>query len=160
MRERAAAVRHEGRGDEELRQAGCAVTLSIAPTLLGRWDRVRLDQVVTNLLANAMKYGAGKPISVTVEEGPRPGRARLIVADQGIGIAKDQQEQIFERFERAAGRSYGGLGLGLYIVRRILQAMGGSIHVDSQLGQGSTFVVELPRDAQAPSEISGRPPVS
>ena len=147
------------RNAEELRQAGCELTLSVPPSCPGCWDRVRLDQVVTNLLANAMKYGAGKPISISVGEGPHGGQARLVVADQGIGIAKDQQEQIFERFERAAGRSYGGLGLGLYIVRKILHAMGGAIHVDSQLGQGSTFVVELPRES-APSEISLRPPVA
>ncbi|WP_257454658.1 ATP-binding protein [Archangium lipolyticum] len=110
----------------------------------GRWDRLRLEQVVTNLLSNAIRYGAGHPIAARLEvEGDL---ARLVVRDQGIGIAPEAQERIFGKFERAVSdRHSGGLGLGLYITRSIVEVMGGSIRVESRLGEGSTFIVELPR---------------
>ncbi|WNG55585.1 PAS domain-containing protein [Archangium gephyra] len=109
----------------------------------GRWDRLRLEQVVTNLLSNAIRYGAGRPIHVRAEaEGHL---ARLVVRDEGIGISPEAQERIFGKFERAVSeRHYGGLGLGLYITRSIVEAMGGTIRVDSRPGLGSTFTVELP----------------
>ncbi|WP_233262203.1 ATP-binding protein [Vitiosangium sp. GDMCC 1.1324] len=112
--------------------------------VVGRWDRFRLEQVVTNLLDNAIKYGAAAPIVVTValEEGS----AVLTLRDQGIGIAPERLPFIFGRFERAvSSRNYGGLGLGLYIVRQIVEMHGGTIHVDSSPGEGSTFTVRLPR---------------
>jgi signal transduction histidine kinase len=112
--------------------------------LLVRCDRYRMEQVVTNLLTNAMKYGEGKPVMVEV----RPsgvGAAVLSVSDRGIGIAPEDQERIFGRFERAvSASSVGGLGLGLYIVKKIVEAHGGRITVQSALGQGSTFSVTLP----------------
>jgi PAS domain S-box-containing protein len=124
-------------------RAGCALTLQAGEPVCGVWDQARLEQVVTNLLSNAMKYGAGKPVEVRVERAN--GLARLTVRDHGIGIPPERQERIFERFERAASAShYGGLGLGLYIVRRILAVQGGTVHVESEPGQGATFVVELP----------------
>jgi signal transduction histidine kinase len=99
---------------------------------------------VTNLLSNAMKFGAGKPIEITVEEAPA-GTGRLVVTDHGIGIPSDRLQSIFERFERAcSARAYGGLGLGLYIVRNIVEALGGTVRADSVLGSGATFTVELP----------------
>jgi signal transduction histidine kinase len=111
---------------------------------LGRWDPARLDQVVTNLLTNAMKFGPGKPIQITVHA--TAGGATMIVRDQGIGIAADAQARIFERFERGvSAQHYGGLGLGLYIARQIVEAHHGHIAVESALGQGATFVVTLPR---------------
>jgi signal transduction histidine kinase len=137
---------------DELLKAGCTVRLAAAPSLTGWWDSSRLEQVVTNLLSNALKYGAGKPIDVTVEE--LNGVARLIVHDDGIGITEEDKERIFARFERAVSvRHYGGLGLGLYITRQIIAAHGGTIRVSSQLAAGATFTVELPRaaPAQAPS---------
>ena len=105
---------------------------------------MRLEQVVTNLVANAVKYGRGNPIHLTVEaEGPR---ARLRVSDAGIGIAPEYLGRVFNRFERAVSeRNYGGFGLGLWIARQIIEAMGGHIEVESVLGEGSTFSVELPR---------------
>jgi signal transduction histidine kinase len=107
------------------------------------FDPARMDQVVSNLLSNALKYGGGRPVQVTVR--PADGRARLEVADRGIGIAADDQARIFGRFERAvSGRAYGGLGLGLWIVRRIVEAHGGTISLTSTPGEGSSFVVELP----------------
>ncbi|MFL5355611.1 ATP-binding protein [Archangium sp.] len=110
----------------------------------GRWDRLRLEQVVTNLVSNAIRYGAGRPIHARVElDG---GLARLVVRDEGIGIAPEAQERIFGKFERAVSdRHAAGLGLGLYITRSIVEALGGSIRVESRPGEGSTFTVELPR---------------
>src|SRR5690606_28194983 len=103
-----------------------------------------LDQVLTNLLGNALKFGAGKPVRVSVEE--RGARARVTVADQGIGIALEDQPRVFERFERAvSNRSFGGFGLGLWIVREFVQAHGGEVWVESAPGAGARFVVELPR---------------
>ncbi len=123
--------------------AKCELRLSAQPHVDGFWDRSRIEQVATNLLANAMKYGAGKPIEITVaSEG---NVARFAVRDHGIGIAEEDQEKIFERFERVApARSYGGLGLGLYISREIVSAHGGTIRVESELGEGACFIVELP----------------
>ncbi|MFL5313389.1 MAG: ATP-binding protein [Myxococcales bacterium] len=109
----------------------------------GNWDRTRLEQVATNLLANAIKYGEGKPIDVVVE--PRDGGAILAVRDRGIGIAPQDAERIFGRFERAiSATSYGGLGLGLYIARQIVVAHGGRISVESAPGEGATFTVSVP----------------
>jgi PAS domain S-box-containing protein len=135
------------RSSEQLRRAGCELALDAEAPLVGRWDRLRLEQVVTNLLHNAMKYGAGKPIALTVSaEGDQ---ARLVVRDQGIGIAPKDQRRIFLRFERAVSeRHYGGFGLGLWISRQIVEAMGGTIGVQSALGRGATFTVRLPRGAR------------
>lgn len=106
-------------------------------------DQRRMEQVLTNLVSNAMKYGSGKPVDVFVRE--ENGEAVIEVRDQGIGIAEDQQERIFERFERAVPASHiSGLGLGLYISREIVLAHGGRLRVQSELGKGSTFRVELP----------------
>jgi PAS domain S-box-containing protein len=127
-------------------RAGCRVEVGDGPPVVGRWDRLRLEQVVTNLLTNAMKYGAGRPIHVTV--GWAHGMARLAVRDEGIGIAPEHRGRIFGKFERAVSeRHYGGLGLGLHITQQIVGALGGSILVESEVGRGSTFTVELPPDA-------------
>jgi PAS domain S-box-containing protein len=139
-----AAVREAlGAVEDEAAQAGSEITVTGEP-VRGFWDRLRVSQVVTNLLANAVKYGGGK--GVEVEYGPRGGDAAfLVVRDHGIGIDPSDQPQIFERFERAvSSRNYGGLGLGLYIVKRIVEAHGGTITVDSKAGEGATFRLELP----------------
>jgi signal transduction histidine kinase/CHASE1-domain containing sensor protein len=134
------------RFDEEARRAGCDLRLDAPVPVTGHWDRLRLDQVVTNLLANAVKYGPNKPVDVKVEK--RLDSARLTIRDYGIGIPDTDQRRIFERFERAVSdRNYGGFGLGLWIVRRIVEAMGGTIHVESTPGEGATFTVELRRVA-------------
>ncbi len=140
-------------------RAGCDVTLTAPPSLRGRWDRTRLEQVATNLLSNALKFGAGKPVEVKLEQDGALGR--LTVSDHGVGIAPEDVERIFQRYEQAPGsRRYGGLGLGLYIVRQIVDAHGGSIRVESQPGAGSTFTVELPREARVAPEqpVAGPPP--
>jgi signal transduction histidine kinase len=126
----------------------CVLTLRTSGPVIGRWDRLRLDQMITNLLSNALKYGLGNPVEVVLESDA--GRARLSVRDHGIGIAHPDQAKIFEPFQRAVDRrSFTGLGLGLWIVRRIVEAMGGTIRVESELGAGSTFTVELPRRQRA-----------
>jgi PAS domain S-box-containing protein len=132
------------RVEEEAARAGCQLVLSALPSTPGRWDRVRLAQVVRHLLANAMKFGPGKPVEVELEA--QPDAAVLQVTDHGIGIAPERVEGLFQRFERAVpARHYGGLGLGLYRVRRIVEAHGGEVTVKSVPGQGSTFRVHLPR---------------
>jgi PAS domain S-box-containing protein len=129
---------------EELAQAHCPLSLELPHRpVLGHWDHLRLEQVVANLLSNAIKFGAGKSIAIRVDE--EAGRARLEVEDHGIGIAPSQLSHIFGQFERAVPvREYGGLGLGLYIARSIVEGFGGTIRVVSTVGQGSTFTVELP----------------
>ena len=132
-----------GRFEPQAAKAGCALTVHAPGPLVGRWDRLRLEQVVTNLLSNALKYGAGKPIELTVSA--ERGHAVLSVRDEGIGIEPASLSRIFERFERAVSeRHYGGLGLGLYITRTIVQALGGTIEARSTPGQGATFLVVLP----------------
>jgi signal transduction histidine kinase len=128
-----------------LAKAGCPVLLSIASAgpILGRWDPQRLDQVIVNLISNAAKFGKERPVEINVTtSGPL---ARLSVTDHGIGIDPGQHDHIFTRFGRAVSAlHYGGLGLGLYICRRIMDAHSGSITVRSEPGRGATFVVELP----------------
>ncbi|HKD12070.1 MAG TPA: HAMP domain-containing sensor histidine kinase, partial [Thermoanaerobaculia bacterium] len=131
---------------DEFRDAAARVGSELrvdAPSVQGLWDRSRLDQVATNLLSNAVKFGEGKPIEVRVQA--CPGGAVLVVRDHGIGMSREDQSRIFQRFERAVSRrSYGGMGLGLWITRQIVQAHGGRIAVESDLGNGSTFRVDLP----------------
>jgi len=123
-----------------------AVTIDIdAPAqLFGSWDRSRLDQVVTNLVTNAIKYGQGKPVTISV--GVEADRSAVLrVADRGIGVPAEAQTRIFQRFERATpSTDYGGIGLGLWIAREIVEASGGRIDLSSEPGMGSTFTVVLP----------------
>jgi signal transduction histidine kinase len=128
----------------ELQRSGCPVAVTMPEHVTGRWDRLRVEQVLTNLLTNAMKFGAGHPIEVSVQE--TAAQAIIAVRDHGMGISKADQARIFERFERAVStRHFGGLGLGLYISAQIVRAHHGSLRVDSEPGQGATFTVTLPR---------------
>jgi len=132
------------RYQEAFRNAGCSASVSVEDELVGQWDRLRLDQVVSNLVTNAIKYGAGQPIEVRVAKRD-DGTALLSVRDRGIGIAPEQQARIFQRFERAQrGRETGSYGLGLWIVKNIVEAFGGQVRVASVVGEGSTFSLELP----------------
>lgn len=125
--------------------AGCALELDVSAAPV-RGDRGRLEEVVSNLLSNAIKFGAGQPVAVRAWEAG--GRAHLEVRDHGIGIPAQDQRRIFERFERAASvLHYGGLGLGLYIAQKLVEAHGGALRVDSAPGQGATFALELPAAA-------------
>ncbi|RKG48338.1 PAS domain-containing sensor histidine kinase [Corallococcus sp. AB011P] len=137
-------------------QVGCTVTMEATTPIRGHWDRARMDQVITNLLTNALKYGAGKPIHVRVRMDS--GLAVLSVKDEGIGIPLEDQPRVFERFVRAVSeRNYGGLGLGLFITQQIIEAHGGIVQVRSILGAGSTFTVMLPPGPDV-SPASGVPP--
>jgi len=122
--------------------AGCPLRLA-ADSIRGDWDRLRLEQVLTNLITNAIKYGSGKPVDVVVNGAGA--LARLSIRDHGIGIGPADLERIFGRFERAvSGRHYGGLGLGLYISKQIVEAHGGVISAESKPGEGAAFHVTLP----------------
>jgi signal transduction histidine kinase len=128
----------------EAQQAGCELRFTAAGPVAGRWDRIRCEQIVMNLVSNAVKYGAGKPIDIDLDGDEA--RARVMVRDRGIGVAVADRERIFERFERAVSdRSFGGLGLGLWISRQLAAAMGGTITVGDGEAGGSVFTVELPR---------------
>lgn len=142
----------------EMELAGCTFSSDIDNTIRVRWDSFRMDQVVENLISNAIKYAKGKAIELTIrQEGEN---VRIAVRDYGIGISAEDQKRIFKRFERAVSSShFGGLGLGLYIVSQILEAHHGTISVESQPGEGSTFTVVLPAiladaDKQAGSAAS------
>jgi len=111
--------------------------------VVGEWDEFRLEQVVVNLLTNALRYGEGKPIRVVLDQ--LPGAAAIRVTDQGVGIAPDDRARVFEQFVRVGERARTpGLGLGLYITKQLVEAHGGTISVESTLGEGSTFTVALP----------------
>jgi hypothetical protein len=114
--------------------------------VVGQFDPLRMSQLMTNLISNAVKYGNGKPIEVYLRS--LKNMAEFQVKDQGLGIPEDKQRAIFERFERAdLTHEISGLGLGLYITKQLIEAHGGRIEVASQVGQGSTFTVRLPFDA-------------
>lgn len=133
---------------DQLAWRRCKVDFTSPGPVVGRWDKALLDQIFSNLLSNALKYGHGKPISIVLSA--TPGRARLRVRDQGIGIAADDHARIFEKFERAAAVEKGSsLGLGLWLVREMVRALGGTIRLQSTIGAGSTFEVELPRSPTA-----------
>jgi PAS domain S-box-containing protein len=138
--------------------AGCELDLRLDGPVLTMADRLRLEQLLNNLLSNAIKYGARKPVEVELASDEE--RLRLRVIDHGIGISLEDQARIFERFERAVPvENYGGLGLGLWISRQIVEAMGGAIRLDSVPEQGARFSVELPRRSPASSAgHSRRPP--
>lgn len=128
---------------DEAEEAQCPLALDAPAPVPCTVDVQRIEQVISNLLSNALKYGRGGAVSVAVRE--EAGRALLEVADRGIGIAPEHQARVFERFERgAATRHYPGLGLGLWIVRKLVDAHGGTVRLESAPGQGATFTVELP----------------
>ena len=129
---------------EDAARSGSAIIFERQGPVWGNFDVSRVDQVITNLVANAIRYGRGKPISLGVA-GQRE-TARFWVEDHGIGIPPEHQARIFQQYERAApSTSYGGLGLGLWISRQLVEAMGGTIAVRSEVDVGSTFTVEIPR---------------
>lgn len=132
------AGRLRGRAD----QAGSTMEVEV-PSIRGNWDPLRIEQAVTNLVSNALKYGRGRPVSISARlDGPQ---VHLEVRDQGIGVATEDVRRIFDKFERAVPAHYGGLGLGLFITRQIVEAHRGEIAVDSVPGVGSTFRVMLPQ---------------
>jgi len=126
-----------------LGDSGHKLSLELEREVTGTWDRLRIDQVITNLISNAVKFGNEKQIAVK----SRLDGEQVVVAvhDEGVGISPENIGRIFERFERGEARRYQeGLGLGLWITREIVQAHGGSVLAESELGKGSTFTVRLP----------------
>src|ERR1051325_2735561 len=120
--------------------AGCRISLAVQEYVVGIFDRTAVEQIVENILSNAIRYGAGQPVHVTLAGEAE--LARLSIADHGIGISQADQARIFERFQRAAGNNTdGGFGVGLWITRQLVLAMGGEISVRSEIGSGSTFTV-------------------
>jgi len=132
------------------------IEVDLPPSLVGRWDRLRLEQVITNLLSNALKFGAGMPVHVKVaREGER---VLLVVRDQGIGMDEAMLARVFGRFERGpSSRNYGGLGLGLYITKQIVVALDGTISVQSAPGRGAVFTVDLPLAAPEGASLTPAP---
>ncbi|MBZ4418382.1 PAS domain-containing sensor histidine kinase [Myxococcus sp. RHSTA-1-4] len=128
---------------DEARQAGVVLSARVDGPVPGRFDLLRMEQVVSNLLSNALRYGAGSPVRVSLTR--HGGLTRLRVADSGPGVPEKEREHIFERFSQGHNAPHkGGLGLGLYIVRQIVEAHGGHIRVEEAPGGGAAFVVELP----------------
>ena len=142
---------------ERAQEAGCLVTFDKAlSSALGKWDMVRMRQLITNVLENALKYGAGQPIHVVLGEDARA--FVLTITDHGPGVPEQDLERIFERFERAAPpRNYGGLGLGLYVSRQIVEGHGGSISARNEPGGGARFTIRVPktRDLSAEAHLVG-----
>ncbi|WP_309677264.1 hybrid sensor histidine kinase/response regulator [Pseudomonas sp.] len=123
--------------------AESSVTLEAEQPVVGNWDEFRIEQVISNLLTNALRYGAKSPITVKVYS--ESGQARVEVRDLGIGIGEENQKRIFQQFERVTAKhAVAGLGLGLFISEQIVAAHGGSITVESRIGEGALFRVCLP----------------
>jgi signal transduction histidine kinase len=124
--------------------AHVSLETEIQEGVTGKWDAARLEQVLDNLLTNALKYGKKNPVLVSLSASQT--EARLIVSDQGIGISEENLPRLFHRFERAVpAGTISGLGLGLYIVQRIIDLHEGRIDVRSQVGKGTSFTVHLLR---------------
>jgi two-component system CheB/CheR fusion protein len=139
---------------DQLAQAGSPLKLDVEAGLVVRCDERRVMQVIVNLITNAIKYAPNSPIHITAtREGPS---AKIVVEDSGPGVAPENQAKLFERFERAgASANVGGLGLGLFIARRIVETHHGTIRVESQLGEGARFVVNLPVADESVPEDGG-----
>jgi len=135
--------------EAEFAIARCKISWSDHGDATGTWDRLRVEQVCRNLLSNACRFGAGHPIEVAVSADQD--FATLRVRDHGVGIPSDQHARIFERFERGVEQRSGGFGIGLWIVRNICVAMGGTVTVQSERGDGACFTVMLPRRPARPS---------
>jgi nitrogen-specific signal transduction histidine kinase len=126
---------------------GATIIIDGEPSVTGHWDSVRLEQIVANLISNALKFGEGKPIALELRS--IGARALLTVRDHGPGIPEDEQARIFEPFERAKhARGTKGAGLGLWIVRRLVEAHGGTVRLASVVGRGTVLAVDLPRDEE------------
>jgi signal transduction histidine kinase len=133
---------------------GSQVSLHAPQPVCGRWDPERIDQILTNLVSNALRYGLGHPIEVVV--GYHGDTASIVVADHGIGIPADEQDSIFDRFERGrTTREAGGLGIGLWIVREAVDSLAGKVSVVSTVGAGATFTVLLPLKIEETSTPGG-----
>ena len=142
-------------------RAGVAARMARSPLeadlqagVVGTWDRLALEQVAENLLSNALKFGAGKPVDVALRADGRA--ARLTIRDRGIGISEEDRARIFKRFERAVTRrEHGGFGVGLWLANQLVAAMGGAIAVEGAPGEGTNFTVTLPLGGAEQQGASG-----
>lgn len=124
--------------------AGVTFTLNIQDDVTGMWDELRIEQIIINLLTNALRYGNNKPVEITLQS--TLADVTFSVRDHGIGIPISAQKRIFEKFERAeTKRVNDGLGMGLYIARQLAEAHHGTLNVKSTVGEGATFTLTLPR---------------
>ena len=131
------------RFEDHVTIAGASLKVEADAQIIGLWDQVRLDQAISNLLTNALKYGQGSPVELIVKKDSD--RAKITVSDGGIGIDQNMQKAIFERFKRGTkDGKFQGLGIGLFIVKQIAEAHGGKVYVKSRFGEGSKFTLELP----------------
>ena len=137
----------------QLEAANMRLTVIAPRAVRGRWDPYRIEQVVTNIVANAIKYGQAKPLRVEVTK--QGGRARVAIRDHGTGIRREDCARIFQEFERVPSEhAVGGLGLGLFIAKEIVSAHGGKIWVESEFGHGAEFIFELPLEAEEKPAVS------
>jgi PAS domain S-box-containing protein len=128
---------------DQLQSYGCSITCELSKGAVGDFDRARIEQVLTNLITNAMKYGHDAPIEIFLTL--KNSIATLQIRDHGLGIARENFEKVFQRFERIVSpNEVSGLGLGLFITREIVISHGGKIWLESELGEGTSFFVTLP----------------
>jgi signal transduction histidine kinase len=125
-----------------LNDAGNVCTIQCPESIIGKWDRTRIEQIFTNLLSNCAKYAPGTPVEISAVE--HNGTVSVHVKDGGKGIPKEKQHKIFNPFERLNANEATGLGLGLYIIKQIAEAHRGTVKVESELGAGTAFIVCLP----------------
>ena len=132
-------------------RGNCPLTLEIAQGICGELDRLAVEQIIENLLSNALKFGTGKPVTIRLRSDGQS--ACMEVQDLGIGIQPDQQARIFGRFEQVVTKHQGsGFGIGLWVAARLIEAMGGRLIVASRLEKGSTFTVMLPLEPRKPDQ--------
>jgi signal transduction histidine kinase len=144
-----------GRVREAAEWVGCPIVVRREGSLRGRWDRPHVETIIDNLVSNAIKYGAGRPITVRLAGGPH--EVRIEVEDHGSGIPPEEIGRVFERFFRGCAPAHpGGLGVGLWIVKKLVDAHGGTVTCESTPGAGSTFRVTLPRDVSRSDRVRGR----
>ena len=133
-------------------RAGSTLHCDLSAPILGNWDRLATEQILDNLVSNAIRYGDGKPVTIEVQSDPDWVVVRVV--DRGIGVALADRQRIFQRFERAAGMSRsGGFGIGLWLSSKLVQAQAGVLELESEPGSGSTFIVRLPRDVGAHAKM-------
>jgi signal transduction histidine kinase len=141
-------------------RAGSELLVSVRGRVVGCWDPIRLEQIVANLVDNSIKFGKGKPIHIDLES--TDDTARLSIRDEGLGISDDDKPHVFDQYWRGEdARHFGGLGLGLYVVRELARAHGGDVSLESGPAGGSTFLLELPlekpSEAERLSEVALKP---
>lgn len=132
---------------QQAKAAGCDINLSIKRHVNGHWDEIRIEQIIINLLTNAFRHCAGKPVEVSLDVDQND--VTIEVQDQGMGIAYEDQPRIFEKFERGpTERDRDGLGMGLYIARQLAEAQQGTLNVESSPGEGARFILKLSNAAE------------